>query len=281
MENIAVDFDGKKLYAIAHFPAEAANGPVPLVLLLPGMDMYKEDWTRVAQQYYLPRGIAVLAVDGPGQGQTYGEGLLVSLDNYERAMSALIDHMSARPEIDGETVGIWGCSMGSYWGLRTAALDSRVKAVATAMGCYGNTQTIFESAQPGFKANFMRMSGYTDEEAFDTEVASKMGVSQVADRIQVPVLMAYGEFDELSSLQETIGLYEQIASTKRLMVFEQEFHALGGVGAELIGSAADWLEAALAGKLADGADEQDYIGRNGQIGKGSALPPWWTAPAQG
>ncbi|GAF43674.1 alpha/beta hydrolase family protein [Rhodococcus wratislaviensis] len=277
MERIEVEFEGKTLYAIAHFPN--TTEPAPLVLLLPGMDMYKEDWTKVAQQYYLPRGFAVLAVDGPGQGESLGNGLHVTVDNYERAMSRLIDVLADRPEIDADRIGIWGCSMGSYWGLRTAATDGRIKAVATAMGCYGDMQTIFEKAQPGFKANFMKMSGYTDEAIFDAEVASKMGVAPLVSNIEAPVLMAYGEFDELSTLEETVGLFDKITSTKRLMIFEQEFHALGGVGAELIGSAADWLEVALAGKLGDGEARQDYIGRDGLIGRGSGIPPWWTNAA--
>jgi hypothetical protein len=146
------------------------------------------------------------------------------------------------------------------------------------MGCYGNMETIFEKAQPGFKANFMRMTGYTDEAAFDAEVAEKMGVASLAADIKCPVLMAYGEFDELSTLPETVELFDQISAPKRLMVFEQEFHALGGVGLELIGSAADWIEAIFAGKI-DSGQAQDYIGRDGYIGRGSAIPPWWANKA--
>jgi dipeptidyl aminopeptidase/acylaminoacyl peptidase len=275
MERLEVEFDGKTLYSILHLPESTT--PAPLVLMLPGMDMYKEDWTKVAQQYYLPRGIAVLAVDGPGQGETFGDGLNVTLENFERAMSRLIDVVSERPEVDAEHLGIWGVSMGSYWGLRTAAADPRIRAVATAMGCYGDMKTIFEKAQPGFKANFMRMTGYTDEKAFSSEIAAHMSVSQVVADIRAPVLMAYGEFDELSTLDETIELFDLIEGTKRLMVFEQEFHALGGVGAELIGSAADWLEMALTGDLPLGSSNQDYIGRDGRVNQGSATPPWWTA----
>jgi pimeloyl-ACP methyl ester carboxylesterase len=278
MERVEIPFEGRTLYGIAHYPGGVE--PAPLAILMPGMDMYKEDWTKVAAQYYVPRGIAVIAVDGPGQGESFGNGLLVSAEsNYERAISTFIDHMVAKPEIDGERVAIWGVSMGSYWGLRTAAFDKRVKGVATAMGCYGNMETIFEKAQPGFKANFMRMTGYTDERTFDVEVAQRMGVSQLAGKIECPVLMAYGEFDELSTLPETIELFEQITAPKRLMVFEQEFHALGGVAAELIGSAADWIEAVFAGKLAALSASQDYIGRDGRIGRGSALPPWWSNQA--
>jgi alpha-beta hydrolase superfamily lysophospholipase len=277
IERVEVPFDGHTLYALLHLPD--GDVPAPLVLLLPGMDMYKEDWTKVALDHYLPRGYAVLAVDGPGQGETAGAGLQVTLDNYERAMSAFVDEMVERAEIDGDRIGLWGVSMGSYWGLRTAATDPRIKAAATAMGCYGDMHVIFERAQPSFKRNFMQMAGYTDEARFDAEVAAKMGLGDLVGAIAVPVLMAYGEFDELSTVEATIALYEQISAPKRLMIFEQEFHALGGVGAELIGAAADWLDLALSRAIPAGDAQQAYLEHSGEVRDGDASPRWWLAGA--
>ncbi len=92
--------------------------------------------------------------------------------------------------------------------------------------------------------------------------------------------MAYGEFDELSTVEATIDLYDKITAPKRLLIFEQEFHALGGVGAELIGSAASWLELALAGEIPAGDAQQAYVQRSGDIRDTSAEPAWWTRYAR-
>jgi pimeloyl-ACP methyl ester carboxylesterase len=272
IERLTVPFDGLDVHVIAHYPN--GDGPWPLVLLLPGMDMRKEDWTKVARNYYVSRGFAALAVDGPGQGATAMGGLRVTIDNYERAISAVLDQVLATDELDAERVGLWGVSMGSYWGLRTAAQDPRVKALATAMGCYGAMDIIFGRAQPAFKANYMRMSGYTDEEAFASEVASRMGVIHLAEDVRCPTLMSYGEFDELSTLEETIALYEKLGGPKHLMVYEQEFHALGGVGAEIIGAASDWLVNTLSDNGPRDAKSQSYVMRSGEI-TSSAQPEWW------
>ena len=94
----------------------------------------------------------------------------------------------------------------------------------------------------------------------------------MVDRIDVPVLMAYGEFDELSTVEATIDLYDKITAPKRLLIFEQEFHALGGVGAELIGSTAAWLELALAGEIPPDDAQQAYVRRCGDIRDASAEP---------
>ncbi|MBS1894608.1 MAG: alpha/beta hydrolase [Actinobacteria bacterium] len=276
IERLELPFEGKSLYGLLFLPA--TTEPAPLVILLGGMDMYKEEWIKTALDHYVARGYAVLAPDGPGQGETLGGDLRVSLDNFERAIGIFIDAVEDRPEIDAERIGLWGVSMGSYWGLRTGAVEPRLKAVGTAMGCYGDMRIIFERAQPSFKRNFMNMSGYTDEDAFDREVAAKMGVDALVEKIEVPVLMQYGEFDELSTVDATVDLYDKINAPKRLMIFEQEFHALGGVGAELIGGAASWLDLALAGRIPAGEARQSYLKHSGEVVE-DATPDWWLSAA--
>jgi pimeloyl-ACP methyl ester carboxylesterase len=278
IERLEIPFEGNTLFGTLFLPS--TDGPAPLAILLGGMDMYKEEWIKTALDLYVARGYAVLAPDGPGQGETLGADLRVTLDNYERAMGAFIDAVERRPEIDAGRIGLWGVSMGSYWGLCTAAVEPRLKAVGTAMGCYGDMQIIFERAQPSFKRNFMNMSGYTDEDAFDREVAAKMRLDDLVGKITAPVLMQYGEFDELSTVDATIALYDKITAPKRLMVFEQEFHALGGVGAELIGGAASWLDLALAGDIPAGEAKQSYLKHSGEVVDDDAAPSWWLSAAE-
>ncbi len=47
-------------------------------------------------------------------------------------------------------------------------------------------EVIFNHAQPNFKANFMCMSGHTDEAKFDEEVASKMHSRETAPKVRCP-----------------------------------------------------------------------------------------------
>lgn len=60
------------------------------------------------------------------------------------------------------------------------------------------------------------------------------------------------------------------------MVYENEFHPMGGVAAEAMRFAADWLIRALAGELAEpGRDERYYVHADGGITEGTANPDWW------
>ncbi|PFV68724.1 alpha/beta hydrolase, partial [Bacillus thuringiensis] len=186
VQRIVLEFEGKQIYALLHLPSGEVHN-APAVILGPGMDMIKEDYIQIAQRYYTSRGIVALSIEGPGQGESVSGGLKVDLTNYERAVSCYIDFLSKRPEVDPKRIGFFGISMSGYWGMRAAASDNRINAIATFEGVYGEFDTIFNRAQPSFKANFMYMSGYTDEVAFENELSSQMNLWKLAPKITCPV----------------------------------------------------------------------------------------------
>lgn len=274
IERVEIPFEGKTIYALLHLPADT-RGRVPAALLVPGMDMVKEEWTAASQRYFLERGMATLAIDGPGQGETLLHGLKVTVDNYERSAQAAISYLTSRPEIDPERIVMFGVSMGSHWGTRIAASDGRLKAAATAMGCYGPKDTIFKWAQPSYRVNYMYMAGIYDEEAFD-RMADQMVLDQVAPQVRCPFLMVQGEFDELSPLHEVLPIYELVRAPKEVWVCEDQFHPLGGVFAEVLTGVADWLQARLAGVPIKGNDRRLYFRNDGSVVEGDARPLWWS-----
>jgi len=82
----------------------------PLVLLLPGLDSTKEEffaWENV----FLARGMATLSLDGPGQGET---GLSSSIEPaYEKPVTAALDFLQPRRDLDLGRVGLAGVSLGA------------------------------------------------------------------------------------------------------------------------------------------------------------------------
>ena len=278
IKGVQLKAEGQTVFAVFHATEKAQRTPAektPAVILIPGMDMFKEDWHTTAQNYFLPRGIAALAIDGPGQGETLLHGYKVTPTNYAHTIRAAADWLQHQPEVDGSKIVVYGISMGSYWGTLAAASDERLKAVATQLGCYGDMEVIFNQAQPNFKANFMYMSGYTDEGKFDEEVAAKMHSRETAPKIRCPFLMAHGEFDELTPLVEALKTYALLKCPKEIWIYDNEFHPLGGVANELIGGAADWLVKMLRGDYTPNMDSRLWIGRDGKIVSGDCRPPWW------
>jgi len=75
IERVELPFEGKSLSALLHLPPRVKAGEkVPCVLYIPGMDGVKED-NPMQGDPFLERGIAVLSIDGPGQGESRARGV--------------------------------------------------------------------------------------------------------------------------------------------------------------------------------------------------------------
>lgn len=272
VERVELDFEDKRLYGVLHAPTGAVQRPC--VIVIGGMDMVKEDWHHYIAQNIVPRGWVGFTFDGPGQGESLTMGLKAKIDNYESAMSCVIDALKSRPEIDPERIVLLATSMGSWWGSRAAAQEKRLKAVAINMPCYGGKHVIFNLAQPNYKANFMYMAGISDEAEFD-KFARAMDIADMLPKITCPFLMVTGEYDELTTVEDTLVAYRQLTAPKELWIYGYEFHPIGPPAAEWLPASLDWLERALAGAFKPGYEKGIYITRDGQYHEGSGEPTWW------
>jgi len=125
LEIVRIPFEGKEIIGYLRLPKNA-NGPVPLVLAVNGLDSRKED---LAESFsaILPFGVGYLAVDGPGTGQN---PIKVS-ENAERVLSRVLDYIATRPEIDKNRVAMHGVSWGAYWATKMAIVErARLKGAS-------------------------------------------------------------------------------------------------------------------------------------------------------
>jgi len=125
LEIVRIPFEGKEIIGYLRLPKNA-NGPVPLVLAVNGLDSRKEDLSE-SFSAILPFGIGFLAVDGPGTGQN---PIKVS-ENAERMLSRVLDYIATRPEIDKKRVAMHGVSWGAYWATKMAIVErSRLRGAS-------------------------------------------------------------------------------------------------------------------------------------------------------
>lgn len=246
IERVELPYQGKSIAALLHLPPSRKAGErLPCVLYIPGMDGVKED-NPMHNDPLLERGIAVLAIDGPGQGETREHGIKCTASNYEDAGKLACDYLVKRPEIDPDRLAIMGSSMGSYWGPRVAAVESRFKACAVSgVNVEPGQNTIFNSASPTFKLNYMYMAGYDDEAAFD-EFAKTLTLKDVAPKIRCPYLIVAGEDDDLCPIEFVYQFMNAIPGPKVLVVYEGEKHSIRNPRARMM--LVDWLADRLAGK---------------------------------
>lgn len=246
IERVELPYQGKAIAALLHLPPQAkGDEKIPCVLYIPGMDGVKED-NPMHNDPLLERGIAVLAIDGPGQGETRERGVKCNASNYEDAGKLACDYLVKRPEIDAERLAIMGSSMGSYWGPRVAAMEPRFKACAVSgVNVEPGQTTIFNSASPTFKLNYMYMAGYDDEAAFD-EFAKTLSLRDVVPKIRCPYLIVAGEDDDLCPIEFVYQFMNAIPGPRVLVVYEGEKHSIRNPRARTL--LVDWLADRLAGK---------------------------------
>jgi alpha-beta hydrolase superfamily lysophospholipase len=275
IERVEIPWEGHQIQANFHFIP--GRPKAPCVVCCPGMDITKEWLGEPIERGFTGRGMHAIAIDGPGQGTSNLRKMRITDDNYERAVKAVVDYLQTRKEVDGDKIGLLGTSMGCHWGIRAAALDSRIKAAAVTASTIGDKIPLFEQSSPRFKQMFMYMAGIHDEAEFD-KMAAKMTTTGYGKKIKGAMLLVVGEYDPLSPIEAADEFFEELAGPKELWVLADYYHMniapphFGNVPA--YGIMGDWLKDALDGKLSSGHSRYVYIPERGGVGP-------YTAPANG
>ncbi|MBI2178565.1 MAG: alpha/beta hydrolase [Candidatus Tectomicrobia bacterium] len=266
IERVEIPFEGKSIPALLHLLPDRRRAPV--VIFYPGMDNTKENYPNPLDNEFIARGIHVLTIDGPGQGEALERGIFVTPENHAAVAKRAVDLLLTRPEADGRKIAVTGRSFGTFWSLRAAAEDPRIAAVAGAVACYyWDRLTIFDEAPIRFKQVFMAMAGMDDEATFD-RMCEGYTLKGHAERVRCPVLMATGEFDPLNPLEDAEAVFEALAGPKEMWVFEDEFHPINHLealaGVWTFQYVADWLQRAFDGKIPPSHKRKAYIRKNGE-----------------
>ena len=154
------------------------------------MDQTKEYFPKVMNNLAINRGMHIISMDGPGQGNSNIQKIRAVGDNYERAGAAVMTYLQGREEIDSDRIGIYGVSMGSY-SQDLLVMTTEQLQLAAALPVSNPNNTIFSESSPRFKQMFMYMAGIDNEEEFDKNVI-KMTVKGYSEKIKCPTLLVTG-----------------------------------------------------------------------------------------
>jgi dienelactone hydrolase len=245
MERVEIPFEGKSIPGI--LTLTPGKKKAPTILLVPGMDLHKENVLNHLNNPYVSRGMNTLAIDGPGQGESLLREIWVDEENYGRAGKAAIDFLVKRPEVDAGKIGLHGTSMGTYWGPLIAIHDPRVKALSTYASCHYNKDHIFNETSPNFRLRFMWMAGNLSDAEFD-RMAAKMTLEGRESQIKCPHIIFHGEFDHLTDTEEVYQYFNKLGSeVKEFRIYENEYHAVSRFVDEVGSMSADFLRDRLNG----------------------------------
>jgi 2,6-dihydroxypseudooxynicotine hydrolase len=241
VEKITISFPGADLVGLLSLPPK--GGAAPLVILLPGLDSTKET-RHGGRGPLLRRGLAVLSLDGPGQGEMSTK--LPIRHDYEVAVSAAIDSLNGRDDIDTSRVGLIGASLGGYYACRSAAFESRVGAAVANCGPY-DWVDCWDELPEVTRGAFRKYSwSSSDEEA--REKAKALDLTGVAEKIAQPLVVVHGMLDPLIGVEHARRIAEE-APNATLITVDEATHGVSNLGYRYEPWVNDWMAGRLGGTV--------------------------------
>ena len=234
-EPVRIPYAGTFLPGYVRRPYGVAAPPV--VLLIAGLDSTKEEF-HTFTGLFLRRGVATLAVDGPGQGEM--EFDLPIEPDFEKPVGAVLDFLSSRTDLDSGRVAAAGVSLGGYNAARAAAFEPRLTCAVAMGGPYAFAPN-WDDLPSLSRQAFMVRSHSADFETARSR-ATALDLDGVAERIRLPFLVVFGKQDRLIPYQHAERLYAEISSPdKQLEMYEHGNHVVNNMPYAYRPLVADWV----------------------------------------
>ena len=215
----------------AYFVKADVSSPAPIAVCFDGLDSSKEMSALSVGVEMSRRGIHLLAIDGPGQGETLRLRNIPSRYDYEVAGTAAYDYVSRQPNVDSTRIAVMGFSMGGYYAPRIAAFEQRY-AACVAWGAHYDYHAVWLHRRREMEAGGTRVTSAKFHLPWVLGVADMDGaikkledyrLDKVAARISCPMLITHGANDTIVPVEMAHKLYAAVGSKdKTLKIFTAE-----------------------------------------------------------
>ena len=239
VERVCIPVDGHEAPAYLRIP-EGVERP-PVVLIIPGLGMVKEHGD-FPDGFVVARGMAALTVDLPGQGESRRH-FAMNETNALAIISAALDFLQARSDVDGERIGLIGTSMGAAAAMMAAAQDRRIKALAELAGFYYPTAW-WDRFPPDIKEFLRYIMGAKDQQEL-LDMIRPVNLEGRIREIRCPLLLVHGQADYIVPFAESDLIWNEASSEKERFIFPGGDHGCVNVG-EARPLIADWMAEKLA-----------------------------------
>jgi 2,6-dihydroxypseudooxynicotine hydrolase len=215
-------------------------GRCPVLVMAPGLDSTKEE-IHAYEEPFLARGIAVLAFDGPGQGEA--EYDIPICGDYEKAAREVMNWVEGRDDLDAARAAIWGVSLGGYYAPRAAAFEQRFKACIALSGPYDWAE--IWDALPDLTRETFRVRSHSPDPDAARRRAAELTLKDCSRNIGCPLLIVAGRQDRLVPAAHAERLARSVSGPVELLMVEDGGHNANNRPYRYRSRSADWLAAQL------------------------------------
>jgi esterase FrsA len=205
IETVRIPYQGTELVGYLRKPPGVARAPI--VFGMNGLDSRKEGVAANSDRY-ISNGVAIFAIDMPGTGQS---PVLIDVGS-ERTLSAAIDHLRARSDVDGSRIVVQGRSWSGYWAAVLAYVEREriLGAAVHGVGIHGYYQREWQEAQLDteeylfdlFPARSVVYGVKTMEEFFAYGPRLSLVARGLIDQPSAPMLLVNGEQDSQQPISD-------------------------------------------------------------------------------
>jgi 2,6-dihydroxypseudooxynicotine hydrolase len=240
-ERFDIPFEKTSIPGYLRLPA-SNGGPVPCAVLIGGLESTKEE-SYLFEAMCLRRGIATFTFDGPGQGEVFFNTKLQP--DFERYVSAIVDHLEEIDAVDSQRLGVLGRSLGGYYAVRAAACEPRLRACVAWGACFDMTD--WETMPPHTRDGFVYVTGIQDRDQARAYLMEAVNLSDVIGNLRCPTFVLHGRHDVIFSIAQVEKLREQVSSAPLEIVVEPDGdHCCHNMGPIVRPRMADWIARAIS-----------------------------------
>lgn len=234
-EPVAIPYEnGASIPGILRKPYHVPNPPV--VILVPGLDSVKEELHGYGDDY-LRRGMAVLAIDGPGQGEMeFGHPIRY---DYEVPVRHVLDYLGGQPGLNSNRVGLMGVSLGGYYAVRAAAFEPRLKGVVAVATGYRLAE-YFDNQPDLTQDAFVARMKVPNRDAARVEL-SKFDLSGPIGHLRAPLLVVMGRRDRLFPAESNEQMVAASNGRAELLMYEDGNHVCNNIPYKYRPEQTDWM----------------------------------------
>ena len=233
-ERVEIPYQGKTLAGILRKPIGVDKPPV--LVMAVGLDSTKEEGDAY-EAPFLARGIATLMFEGPGQGEAQYEFAIRG--DYEVPVTAVLDFVEKRGDLDGNCIGMWGVSLGGYYAPRAAAFDKRIKA-CIALGGPFSWGTAWDGL-PELTREAFRVRSHCKTQDEARKNAATLSLEGVAQNITCPLFIVNGRLDRIVPAKDAERLASEAKGPVELMMIEDGNHIATNRAYRWRSQSADWM----------------------------------------